>query len=164
MQLLQADGEASPLFQTGRPMTIRVRYRAQRPVQRPHVAIDIHGVDGVYCAGINTRMDDYPLGTLTGDGHVDLLIPKLWLLPGCYTISAGILDSQGLGALDLHARAYPFSVVSARRDFGVVYLEHRWRHERGAQGRPFPLTRDTATTTSRDAAAMPLPAVPEALS
>src|SRR5712691_13343217 len=77
-QLLQADGEASPLFQTGRPMTIRVRYRAKRPVQRPHVAIDIHGVDGVYCAGINTRMDDYPLGTLTGDGHVDLLIPKLW--------------------------------------------------------------------------------------
>jgi len=94
--------------------------------------IDIHGIDGVYCAGINTRMDDCPLGTLDGDGHVDLLIPRLALLPGAYSISAGILDPQGLRPLDLQSRAYPFSVVSDRRDFGVVYLEHHWQHERGA--------------------------------
>jgi len=131
VQFLQADGEASPLFRTGEPMTIRVGYRAATPVRHPHVAIDIHGVDGVYCAGINTRMDDCSLGTLDGDGHVELVVPKLSLLPGCYSVSAGILDPQGLRPLDLHARAYPFSVISERRDFGFVYLEHHWQHERG---------------------------------
>jgi len=132
VDLLQAGGDSSALFRTDHAMTIRVRYRATAKVAQPLVAIDIHGIDGVYCAGINTRMDDCPLGTLDGDGHVDLLIPRLALLPGAYSISAGILDPQGLRPLDLQSRAYPFSVVSDRRDFGVVYLEHHWQHERGA--------------------------------
>jgi lipopolysaccharide transport system ATP-binding protein len=135
VQLLQADGEPSPLFTTGRPMTIRVGYHARQPIRQPHIAIDIHGVDGVYCAGINTRMDDCALGTLEGRGHVDLAIAKLSLLPGCYTISAGILDPQGLRPLDLQERAFPFSVVSDRRDFGFVYLEHQWTHSNGADAR-----------------------------
>ena len=62
---------------------------------------------------------------------MELVIPKLGLLPGCYTISAGILDAQGLRPLDLQSRAYPFSVVSERRDFGFIYLEHHWRHDAG---------------------------------
>ena len=132
VDLLQAGGDSSALFRTDHAMTIRIRYRATVPVAQPLVAVDIHGIDGVYCAGINTRMDDCPLGTLDGDGHVDLVIPRLALLPGAYSISAGILDPQGLRPLDLQSRAYPFSVVSDRRDFGVVYLEHHWQHERGA--------------------------------
>ena len=131
VDLLQPDGESSALFRTDHAMTIQVRYCADLPVAHPLVAIDIHGIDGVYCAGINTRMDDCPLGTLEGEGHVDLVIPKLALLPGAYSISAGILDAQGLRPLDLQSRAYPFSVVSDRRDFGVVSLEHHWQHERG---------------------------------
>ena len=141
VQLLQPDGDASPLFQTAGPMTVRVRYQAAQPIRQPHVAIDVHSVDGVYCAGINTRMDTCALGTLHGSGFVDLVIPNLSLLPGCYTISAGILDPQGLRPLDLHDRAYPFSVVSERRDFGIVYLEHHWHHESALTG--------TATTAHR---------------
>ncbi len=131
VRLRRADGEASPLFHTGQAMRIEVHYRAPQPVRAPHVAIDIHGVDGLYCAGINTRMDDCALGTLDGDGRVELVIPRLNLLPGSYTISAGILDAQGLRPLDLHSHAYPFSVASERKDFGVVYLEHHWRHDAG---------------------------------
>ena len=142
VRLLQADGEVSPLFQTGKAMTIQVHYQARQPVERPHVAIDIHTADGTYCAGINTRMDNCSLGTLEGSGHVDLVTPRLSLLPGCYSISAGILDPQGLRPLDLHARAYPFTVVSTRRDFGFVYLEHEWRHT----------ATDPAVAAARDAA------------
>jgi lipopolysaccharide transport system ATP-binding protein len=134
VELLHADGESSALFRTDHAMTIQVRYHADVPVAHPLVAIDIHGIDGVYCAGINTRMDGCALGTLDGAGSVELVIPKLSLLPGAYSISAGILDAQGLRPLDLQSRAYPFSVVSDRRDFGVVYLEHHWQHERGPAG------------------------------
>ena len=130
VQLLQAAGDPSSLFQTGGPMTIRIRYGAKEPVRYPHFAIDVHSVEGVYCSGINTRMDTCALGILDGSGFVDLVIPNLPLMPGCYTISAGILDPLGLRPLDLHDRAYPFSVASERRDFGLVHLEHHWRHER----------------------------------
>ena len=69
-----------------------------------------------------------------GEGRVELVIRKLALLPGSYSVSAGILDSKGLHPYDLQNRAYPFSVLSDRRDFGVVYLEHDWRHIVGAEG------------------------------
>ena len=131
--LLRGDGEPSPLFQTGGGMTIRIGYAAERPIDGAAIAIDIHSADGVYCTGINTRMDRCALGTLRGEGAVELAIPRLALLPGCYTISAGILDPAGLRPLDLHARAYPFSVASDRRDFGFVYLEHNWRHDGSQQ-------------------------------
>jgi lipopolysaccharide transport system ATP-binding protein len=127
VQLLHPAGESSPLFVTGRPITIRVSYHANRPVEHPQVAIDIHNVEGVYCAGINTRMDNCDLGHVNGDGHIDLVIPKLSLLPGAYSVSVGILDASALKTYDLHLRAYPFSVLSERRDYGIVYLEHDWR-------------------------------------
>jgi hypothetical protein len=104
-----------------------VHYRASQDVEHPQVAIDIHNVDGVYCAGINTRMDNCDLGRLSGEGHIDLVISKLALLPGAYSISVGILDASALKTYDLHLRAYPFSVLSERRDYGIVYLEHDWR-------------------------------------
>jgi hypothetical protein len=161
VQLLQADGEPSPLFTTGHPMTIRVGYHARQAIRQPHVAIDIHGADGVYCAGINTRMDNCTLGTLDGRGYVDLSIAKLSLLPGCYSISAGILDPQGLRPLDLLERAFPFSVVSDRRDFGFVYLEHQWTHGRGADARP--VVRHEAHLAPRPARSLAAVAVQEEL-
>lgn len=127
VELMHPGGEPSPLFVTGRPIIIRVSYEAATPIDHPQFAIDIHNADGVYCAGINTRMDDRDLGRVTGAGSVDLVIPKLWLLPGAYSISAGILDASSVRTYDLHLRAYPFSVLSERRDYGIVYLEHDWR-------------------------------------
>ena len=127
VRLMHPGGDVSPLFVTGRPLTVRVSYRAAVPVPKPQIAIDIHSADGVYCAGINTRMDERDLGTLEGEGYVDLVIPRLWLLPGAYSISAGILNDNGMQSFDLKLRAYPFSVLSERRDYGIVYLEHEWR-------------------------------------
>ena len=74
-------------------------------------------------------MDRRDFGVLEGGGVVDLAFPRLALLPGCYVISVGILDAQGLGPLDVQHRAYPFSVASEERDLGVVHLERAWRHE-----------------------------------
>ena len=127
VELLHPGGDSSPLFVTGRPMTVRIHYDAAEAVDEPQFAIDFHNAEGVYCAGINTRMDDRDFGRVRGTGYVDLVIPRLWLLQGAYSVSAGILDVHGMRTYDLHVRAYPFSVLSERRDFGIVYLEHDWR-------------------------------------
>ena len=107
-------------------------YDGSQPVQNASIAVDIHRGDGVYCAGINTMMDKRDLGVLSGTGHVDLVIPRLNLLPGCYLVSVGILDAHGRRMYDLHNRAYPFSVMSDRRDLGVIYLEREWAHQTDA--------------------------------
>ena len=127
-ELLNDRGEPSAVFQTGGGARIRVRYEARRPTPNASIAVDIHRGDDVYCAGINTMMDKRDLGVLDGPGYVDLVIPRLNLLPGCYLISVGILDAAAGHTLDLHNRAYPFSVMSDKRDLGVVHLDREWSH------------------------------------
>jgi lipopolysaccharide transport system ATP-binding protein len=124
-----APGSAPATVESGGELRIRIGYHASRPVQA-HVAVDIHNAEGVYCAGINTQMDGRTLDPLTGTGAVDLVIPRLWLLPGCYLISAGILDGRRLHPLDVQPRAHPVTVYSPRRDFGLVCLDHAWEHIR----------------------------------
>ncbi len=128
VQLLDEQHEDAAVFAASSRLTVRIGYDARRPV-RGHFAVDIYSADGVYCAGINSRMDRRDFGVLEGSGVVDLAFPRLALLPGCYVISVGILDANGLGPLDVQHRAYPFSVASDERDLGVVHLERAWRHE-----------------------------------
>ena len=87
--------------------------------------MDIHHADGTYCFGTSTRLDKQDLGVLSGSGSLDIDIEAMPLLAGCYMASIGIHGSQ---AHDLHQFAYPFSVVSDRRDLGLVSLSHIWRH------------------------------------
>ena len=128
VELLDASGTAAVVFPTARPITVRIQYRASRPIVELNFAVDIYRGDGIYCAGMNTRMDRRSFGTLEGDGHVDLLVDNLHLLPGRYILSAGIVDGRGK-ALDVHHRAYPFSVASDARDLGLVHFD-RQRHGR----------------------------------
>jgi lipopolysaccharide transport system ATP-binding protein len=127
VELLE-DGRASlGVFFTGGNLTIRVHYQARAPIGAARVAVDIHRADGVYCFGASSAssLDDSPLGA---SGWVDLEIPRLSLLGGCYTVSAGIHPVTGGSPYDLQMHACPFSVVSGHRDLGVVHLEHAWRH------------------------------------
>jgi hypothetical protein len=128
-ELINERGESSAIFQTMGNMRVRVHYEALRPVRNASIAVDIHRGDGIYCSGINTMIDRRDLGVLEGVGHVDLVFPRLALLPGSYLSSIGILDATSGGAYDLRNRAYPFSVISDRRDLGVVYLDHEWSHQ-----------------------------------
>lgn len=127
-ELLSDRGEPSAVFQTGGALRIRIRYKTRKPTPNVSFAIDIHRGDDVFCAGVNTMMDKRDLGVLDGAGFVDLVIPRLNLLPGCYLISVGILDVAAGQTLDLHNRAYPFSVMSDKRDLGIVHLDREWSH------------------------------------
>lgn len=129
--LLNDHGEPSAVFHTNGRMRIRMRYEARQSFRDLSFAVDIHRADGVYCSGINTLIDRVPLDIVDGSGFVELTVPRLSLLPGYYLISVGIIDGNNGETLDLHASAYPFSVMSDRRDLGVVYLDHDWNHRRG---------------------------------
>jgi lipopolysaccharide transport system ATP-binding protein len=127
-ELLNERSEPASVFQTMGEMRVRVHYAARKPIANASIAVDIHRGDGIHCAGINTMMDRRDLGVLSDDGFVDLILPRMTLLPGCYLTSVGILDALGGRTYDVQLRAYPFSVMSDRRDLGLVYLEHDWSY------------------------------------
>jgi len=134
VEMFDEHGAPTEVFRGGHAMTVRIGYETRRPVAHPSFALDIHRADGMYCIGINTRMDGQELGQLSGRGSVDLKIDALQLAAGCYAASAGIHRSGGLGAggglgvYDVHMLAYPFTVVSDRTELGMVRLDHGWIH------------------------------------
>jgi len=124
---IASSGATTASVASGADVRVRIYYRATERV-RVHAAVDIHSADGVYCAGINTQMDGRDFGELTGTGCIELVIPRLCLLPGCYLLSAGLLDQVTLQPFDVQVRAYPITVFSSHKDFGLVYLERSWEH------------------------------------
>jgi lipopolysaccharide transport system ATP-binding protein len=134
VQMFDEHGAATEVFRGGRAMTVRIGYETRKPVAHPGFAVDLHRADGMYCIGINTRMDGQELGQLSGRGFVDLKIDALQLAAGCYAASVGIHRSGGLGAggglgvYDVHMLAYPFTVVSDRSELGLLRLDHGWIH------------------------------------
>jgi lipopolysaccharide transport system ATP-binding protein len=133
-ELFDHRGESNGVFRTNGEMTVRIAYQTNQPVDRPQFAVDIHRVDGIQCAGINTRIAGRNFGVLDGTGHVDLTIPNLPLLSGCYLVSVGILSGSVMAPYDVHMKAYPFSVASDSRQLGFMHLDHTWDHE--TDGRP----------------------------
>jgi lipopolysaccharide transport system ATP-binding protein len=171
-ELLNDHAESAAVFHTNGRMRIRIHYETHKPMPGLAFAVDIHRADGVYCAGINTLMDRVTFDIREGKGSVDLSMPRLSLLPGHYLTSIGILDGASGASLDVHSRAYPFSVMSDRRDFGVVYLDHDWTHRGGqatseaATPAPAPrahvvetLTAAAVTTGARSAVTVPAAAL-----
>jgi lipopolysaccharide transport system ATP-binding protein len=123
-----SDGHSAPgVVPSGGAVRVRVCYEAAEPM-RAHFAVDIHTMDGLQCTGINTRMDGCDFGVLRGRGLIELSIPRLPLLPGCYVVSVGILDHSTFEPLDLRLRTFPLTVSSPRPDYGLVYVERGWEH------------------------------------
>ncbi len=138
VELISERREPVAVFNTTSAMRIRIHYDARRAVADAAFAVDIHRADGVHCAGINTLMDKRDMGVLHGPGQVELVLPRLNLLPGYYLVSVGILNGAGT-TYDLQSRVYPFSVISDRRDLGVVFLDHEWTHQVPTEREAVPL-------------------------
>jgi lipopolysaccharide transport system ATP-binding protein len=128
VQILDEQGRNSCLLRTGDFTRIRILYDTTAPVHNPQFAVDLTRDDGTYCSGLGTRLDRWQTGLVDGQGAVDLVIPRLMLLRGSYLLSVGIHDASGARPYDLQMGAYPFSVLSDRRDLGAVCLEHEWAH------------------------------------
>ena len=135
VQLLDQRGRPAHAIETDGWLTVRIHYETSRPIDRPHFGVDVVRGDGVHCYGTNTRIDRLEIAEIDGAGHVDLVIPRLCLLPGCYSLSVAIQDTHGVRPHDVQYQAYPFVVTSERRDLGLVYLEHRWQLNQLSVGR-----------------------------
>lgn len=85
--------------------------------------------DGHYGTGINTRMDRRRFGTLEGDGQIDLVVDSGELRPGGYVLSVGVLDAHTGRTLDVHHRAYQFSIAPHTSTHGPGLVDRDW-HDR----------------------------------
>ncbi len=119
-------GHERYLYEAGEPCTIRLAFRAQRPIEDPVFGIGIFRKDGVCCYGTNTAIDGLDVSKLAGTGEVAVRIGRLDLVEGEYLLDVAAHARDGY-PYDYHSRLYTLAVRSRTKDTGVARLAHDWQ-------------------------------------
>jgi lipopolysaccharide transport system ATP-binding protein len=106
-------------------VTIDICYHAAEAVDDAVLEIGIFRDDGTHCYGTNTSVDGHRLDLAPGPGRARVVIDRLGLLPGTYSLDVAVHSSQG-HPYDYQRQVCTFSVRSLLEDSGIYRPEHRW--------------------------------------
>ena len=129
-QLLDAEGRAHDRFETGQPMTLRVRGFAPHPLENALLRFSIFSSEGVRCFTAHNRQDGVELPDLHGAFEIEVVFGELLLMPDSYSITVWLLEERGVGAYDWREAWVTFLVGHPTHDCaegGLVFLPHEWR-------------------------------------
>ena len=112
-------------FETGEPCTLRLAYRAPRPIEDPVFGIGVFRKDGVRCYGTNTA-GGARAGEDRGRGRGPRGHRAARPRGGEYFLDVAVHARDG-HPHDYHSRLYALATRSRVRDTGVARLAHRWR-------------------------------------
>ncbi len=93
--------------------------------REPVVLIGIVRADGTPVYGVATDMEAAPPRRVAPNRYAfDLVLPRLPLLPGKYSIRAHALDPEGVRLF--HTVEHSLVITGVTREMGFVRLPHRW--------------------------------------
>jgi ABC-type polysaccharide/polyol phosphate transport system ATPase subunit len=146
----EAPAGAVPLFAPGDELELEIEWESQRPDLAFHVGIGINRIDDLEVASLATHLDGRPPMTGRTRYRLGVVLPRLILVKGEFTLYVFLLDEVGLHIYDQRIYRRAFGVHSPGYAFGMVTLEHHWQEP---AGRAVP-----AAAASAPAAASPAPA------
>jgi len=127
VRLLDGSGQERQQFQVGEPLTVEMRYWAEKRVERPVFGLAIHRSDGMHITGPNTQFAGHEIPWVEGEGAVQYAVSSLPLLEGTYYISVAVHNWEYSRMYDYHDRLYPFRVLPLEGErYGIVTLGGGW--------------------------------------
>lgn len=126
VRLLNEDGKHQKIFETGKDILVKMKYRVTEKVENAVFGIGFFQEPGVRCYGTNTRLDGMRDFTLTQDGELELLLKEVPLLPGIYTVDLTIELDQGI-PVDYYREVEKIEFISRDRAIGIAQIRHQWR-------------------------------------
>jgi len=126
------DGQPAQVFNSGDSFEVRLRVRANQPLDDVVFGVGIFNAEGVWCFGTNTEIDGAEGGALDGEGEVRFQVDRLDLVEGTYKIDVAVHRANG-APYDYHRHLHTIRVNSRVKDVGVFRPPHRWRFSGGAR-------------------------------
>jgi ABC-2 type transport system ATP-binding protein/lipopolysaccharide transport system ATP-binding protein len=87
-------GAPRSLAANGEPVTFKIEYEVNEPVDGPIFFIDFYTENGLHLAGPDSWRGGLRLGKVSGPGVLEMRLPRLPLLPGVYSVSAAVASAQ----------------------------------------------------------------------
>lgn len=115
VETIDMNGEISGDLQSDRPVIIRVRYRAVKPIKNVSAVIRIIRSDNLACCRMRSNIDEVPLALKPGDGAFSISLESLQLMRGTYIVAASIRTEDELVEL-AQGKSQWFTVVGRQRN------------------------------------------------
>jgi ABC-2 type transport system ATP-binding protein/lipopolysaccharide transport system ATP-binding protein len=115
VSIMDADGARTMFGQSEEPLTVRLSYEVNEPVEDPVFAVSIRHENGLLLSLTTTKADGIRTGRVDEGGWVELRIPRLGILNGDYFVSVYCIDDHQQHVFDEIDRAFPFHVRAEGR-------------------------------------------------
>jgi len=125
VQFLNDQDQATHIFHTGEPLTVRLSVRASRPVDDFVFGFGIFNAEGMCVYGTNTDLEEYEADSLSGSATVDFIVEALDLVEGTYKLDVAVHKRDG-APYDYHRLLHTFRVKSRVKDVGIYRPRHKW--------------------------------------
>jgi ABC-type polysaccharide/polyol phosphate transport system ATPase subunit len=127
----EAPAGAVPLFAPGDDLELEIEWESLRPDLAFHVGIGINRIDDLEVGSLATHLDGRPPMTGRTRYRLGVVLPRLTLVKGEFTLYVFLLDEVGLHIYDQRIYRRAFGVHSPGYAFGMVTLEHHWLEPAG---------------------------------
>ena len=123
--LIGGDGQPRHVFDTGEPVSIRLKIRSSGTIKDFVFGVGIFNADGICCYGTNTQIEEFAPVSLSREGEVSLILGRLDLVEGTYFLDVAAHQRDGY-PFDYHRALHTFRVNSRIKDTGIYRPIHRW--------------------------------------
>jgi ABC-type polysaccharide/polyol phosphate transport system ATPase subunit len=112
VQLIDAAGREVDTIASGEPLTVRIHFRARRPVSRPSFEVVISDGRREGLASASMLRDGQTAPSISGRGYVECAFAALPLQPRAYEIWCEVRGEHGYGVVFRRQRLRLFQVVA----------------------------------------------------
>jgi lipopolysaccharide transport system ATP-binding protein len=130
VQILDKYGNESAMFHTGDMLAINIIFRAPEPVDDPVFGIAVYNEEGLLCYGSNTDIARLAMGMVSGEGEIEVKVPRLSFISGKYLLTVAAHAKDNI-PYDWHDKLYSFRVINTGNVIGLVDLNCEWAGEGG---------------------------------
>lgn len=116
-------------FRIGEEMRVVIEYNALKKVVQPVFGIGIYRAES-FILGPNTRDDNYPVGSVEGQGMIEFVIGRVPFSCGEYEVSVSSHNMDESCHYDCRYRLFKFEVIPGDKNikYGLIGIDGQWRH------------------------------------
>ena len=104
---------------------IHLKYQVKSLVKDAVFGLGFFNAQGLRCYGTNTEIDALPSFNLSEDGEMEVILPRVLLLAGVYTLDMTIEEGHGM-PVDYFREVATIEITNNKRDLGVMRMDHQW--------------------------------------
>lgn len=119
-------GRKTNEFKSKEKIKVKISLNIKEEIKDVHIGLALFREDGVYCYGVNSRLDGYRVDLYKGKGIVGFEYKRIMLAPGEYCLSVAVWEKGETAAYAYHRGCYKITITGKETD--LLNLPFKWKN------------------------------------